>query len=163
MASDVLRNRGSVHCLTDQSTHSPIERYAAVSRNLVRQIVAALLLSVAAAIASGQSPGNPLEPPDRSSPRAALKTFLDSGDAVATFLVEGYLPSPSRAKFERLVELGAVPVGGLDVSALPPAAREKGSRAAAMALYEVLNRVELPPFDRRVQRVDATPSDLICR
>jgi hypothetical protein len=43
------------------------------------------LLSVAA-IALGQEPVHPLKPLDRSSPRAALKTFLDLGDAVGAFL-----------------------------------------------------------------------------
>ncbi len=31
------------------------------------------------ATATGQEPAHPLKPPDRSSPRAALKTFLDFG------------------------------------------------------------------------------------
>ena len=40
--------------------------------------------------------------------RAALKTFLDSGDAVAAYLARDYLPSPSRARFDRLVSLGEI-------------------------------------------------------
>ena len=42
--------------------------------------------------AHGEEPVYPLQPPDRSSPHATLKTFLDSGDALGAFLVREYLP-----------------------------------------------------------------------
>ncbi len=113
-----------------------------------RQASAALLFSLVAVVAWGQSQESPLKPPDRSSPRAALKTFLDASDAIATFVAQDYLPDPTRAKFEHLLEMSAIPVGSLDLSALPPAARVKGSRAAAMDLYEVLSRLKLPPDDQ---------------
>src|SRR5512136_2962449 len=67
--------------------------------------VLVLLLSVAA-IALAQEPVHPLKPPDRSSPRAALKTFLDFGDAVGAFLVHDYIPSPSPANILHLRSLG---------------------------------------------------------
>jgi MscS family membrane protein len=38
-------------------------------------------------------------------------------------------------------------VQGLDLSELPPASRRKGGTAAALALYETLDRIQLPPFD----------------
>ena len=37
-------------------------------------------LLLATTIAFAQEPANPLKPVDRSSPRAALNTFLDAGD-----------------------------------------------------------------------------------
>src|SRR5512137_1774050 len=95
----------------------------------------------------GQEPVHPLKPPDRSSPRAALKTFLEAGDAVGTFMAKEYLPSPSRAGFHRLVSLGDPIVQCLDLSEVPPAARGKVGRAAAAALYVTLSRIDLPPFD----------------
>lgn len=98
-------------------------------------------------IALGQEPAHPLKPPDRSSPRAALKTFLDSGDALAAFLAREYLPSPSRAEFHRLIELGDATVRSLDLSEVAPATRVKTGRGAATALYETLNRIQLPPSD----------------
>ncbi len=104
------------------------------------------LLSVAA-IALAQEPVHPLKPPDRSSPRAALQTFLDFGDAVGVFLAHDYLPSPSLAKILHLRSLGDNIVQGLDLSELPPASRRKGAIAAALALYETLSRIRLPPFD----------------
>ena len=104
------------------------------------------LLSVAA-IALAQEPVHPLKPPDRSSPRAALKTFLDFGDAVGAFLAHDYMPSPSLANILHLRSLGDNIVQGLDLSELPPASRRKGGIAAALALYETLSRIQLPPFD----------------
>jgi MscS family membrane protein len=109
-------------------------------------LCAALLL--VAVVARGQEQAHPLKPPDRASPRAALKTFLDSGDAIGAFLVRKYLPSPSRANFQRLIEMGAVAIGCLDLSALSPAARQKSGRAATLALYETLSRIPLPAFDK---------------
>ena len=104
-----------------------------------------LLLVVTLAIAEAQE--HPLKPPDRSTPRAALQTFLDSADALATFLAQDYLADPSREKFDRLISLSAIPLQALDLSEVPPAAREKAGRAAAVALYEVLSRIPLPPVD----------------
>lgn len=95
-------------------------------------------------LAAEQEPPHPLRPPDRSSPRAALRTFLDAGDAVGRFLADEYLPSPSRETYRHLGVLGAQAVQGLDLSRIPPAARGKKGSAAAMALYETLSRIELP-------------------
>lgn len=125
-----------------------IERPACAGGNSMRRLLAALLLSMVATIAWGQAELHPLKPPDRSSPRATLQTFLESADAIAVFVAQEYLPSPSRAKFDRLIEMSAIPVESLDLSALAPAARLKGSRAAALSLYEVLSRIKLPPLDQ---------------
>jgi len=108
--------------------------------------------------APGQEPVHPLKPPDRSSPRAALKTFLDSGDAVGAFLAQDYLPSPSRERFQRLASLGNAVVQGLDLSEVPPAARKKSGGAAAMALYDTLNRIQLPPMEEIPGGDMATPT-----
>jgi len=117
------------------------------AERLVPKLAVMLALCISAVTAVGQNPEHPLKPPDRSSPRATLKTFLESADAVGTFMAKDYLPSPSRAKFDHLVFLGRQAVQCLDSSQMPPAARFKKSRAAAMALYETLNRIQLPPFD----------------
>ena len=62
-------------------------------------------------------------------------------------MAKEYLPTPSRAEFHRLVPLGDALVQCLDLSAVPPAARDKVGRAAAGALYVTLCRIQLPPFD----------------
>jgi MscS family membrane protein len=113
----------------------------------LRSALSLTALALVAASALAQDPAHPLKPPDRSSPRATLKTFLESADAVATFLAGNYMRAPTRANFDRLAAIGAVPLGSLDLSEVPPAARPKTSRAAAVALYEVLSRIPLPPAD----------------
>ncbi len=105
-----------------------------------------LMLCLMAGIACGQEPAYPLQPPDRSSPRATLKTFLDSGDALSAFLAGEYLTTPSHAEFQRLIALGQAPVNCLDLSETPPAARLKAGRAVAVALYGTLSRIPLPAF-----------------
>ena len=127
----------------DAST-GPLRRAAG---HLFHWLPVLLLLCFVAGIARAQEPVHPLKPPDRSSPRAALKTFLDFGDAVGTFLAHDYLPSPSLANILHLRSLGDNIVQGLDLSELPPASRRKGGIAAALALYETLSRIQLPPFD----------------
>ncbi|MBL0168448.1 MAG: mechanosensitive ion channel [Propionivibrio sp.] len=114
--------------------------------------------------ALAQEPVNPLKPVDRSSPRTALKTFLDAGDALGAFLAQDYLPSPSREEFGRLISLSEKPLQSLDLSEVAPAARPKTGRAAAVALYEVLSRIPLPPVDeipdasQAVQSADKSPT-----
>lgn len=129
------------------ANHRPGRTFAAFAALSIRLRWLAASLALLTTIAFAQEPANPLKPVDRSSPRAALKTFLDSGDALGTFLVQDYLPSPSREHFRRLISLSETPLQSLDLSELAPAARPKTGRAAALALYEVLSRIPLPPLD----------------
>ena len=117
-------------------------------RGLLRLCLAAVAaFGLAGETARAQEAVNPLKPPDRSSPCAALRTFLESIDAVGLFLAKEYMESPSRAGFHRLLTMSDVAVGGLDLSGLPPAARNKSGRAAAFALYATLSRIPLPAYD----------------
>ena len=118
-----------------------------MSVNLPRLIVLWAALFIAT-LAQGQDPIHPLKPIDLSSPRATLQTFLDAGDAVGTYLVRDYLPSPSRAKFDHLFSLAEPVVKCLDLTEVPPAARRKAGLSAATALYETLSRIQLPPFNQ---------------
>ena len=106
------------------------------------------VLVLAASVALAQDRVHPLRPPDRSSPRATLKTFLESTDAAATYFIREYRPSATPRTFRRLLALVETPMQCLDLSDLPPASRAKAGGAAAMALYEILSRVELPAFDQ---------------
>jgi MscS family membrane protein len=108
-------------------------------------VVFALLVVTSTAV--GQERVHPLQPPDRSSPRATLKTFLDSVDGVAAFVAQEYRTSPTRAGFTHFRSLAGSAADCLDLSEVPPVAREKVGFAAACAIYETLNRIELPPFD----------------
>lgn len=107
--------------------------------------ILATFLLLDAALAS--DPAYPLQPVDRSSPRAALRSFLAAADALGEFLVHDYLPSPSHASFRQAIRLSEDVLHGLDLSELPAGGREKASRAAAIALYEILSRIPLPPFE----------------
>ena len=102
---------------------------------------------LAPSTARGQERAHPLQPPDRSSPRATLKTFLDSTDAIATFLAQEYLPSPTLARVLALAVLAQTPLGCLDLSNVAPSARRKTGGAAALALYETLSKIDLPAWD----------------
>lgn len=110
-------------------------------------LLAVLLVAWLVVTATAQEAGHSLRPPDRSSPRATLRTFLEAGDALGAFLATNYIDSPSRAGFHRAVELSEPVMDCLDLSALPAATRMKSSRAAAMSLYGVLNRIPLPPLE----------------
>jgi len=127
--------------LKQKLKHEPMKQTS------VTRVGAGALMLLVALTALGQEPAHPLKPPDRSSPRAALKTFLDSGDAVGAFLAREYLPSPSRAEFQHLISLGDQLLPCLDLSHVPPATRAKTGRVAALALYDTLSRIQLPPFD----------------
>jgi MscS family membrane protein len=100
-----------------------------------------------AATALAQEPVRPLEPPDRSSPRAALQTFLQSTDALAAFLQREYIPTPTRQEFTHVARMAEIPLRSLDLSDVPPSARPKTGRAAAVALYETLNRIGVPRWE----------------
>lgn len=113
-----------------------------------RILSGAFALLLVAAIANAQNPSFPLKPPDRSNPRAALRTFLESGDAIGAFISNEYAPSPSREKFHRLTQLAEASVECLDLSQTPPASRVKIGRAAAIALYVTLSRIQLPAFEQ---------------
>lgn len=113
---------------------------------LICRLVAALAC-FQAATAFAQEEAHPLKPIDLSSPRATLRTFLESADAIGAYMAKEYIQAPSRAKFEHMVRLGATTQQCLDLSEVPPAARLKTGRAAVVALYETLSRIRLPPFD----------------
>jgi MscS family membrane protein len=106
----------------------------------------ALALAAWAMPAAGADAAHPLRPVDRSSPRATLETFLAAGDAVVDLLEREYFENQSRAGYERMVAAGQPAFGSLDLERVAPAFRVKAGRSAALALYEVLNRIPLPPM-----------------
>jgi MscS family membrane protein len=116
-------------------------------RGGTRWLPVVFVLLLATSTVPAQERAHPLQPPDRSSPRATLKTFLDSADAAATFVAQEYLPSPTLEEFRRLPSLLQTPMGCLDLSHLAPSERGKTGRAAGIYLYETLNRIDLPAWD----------------
>jgi len=97
-------------------------------------LVAALL--TASTVVAETPPNYPLEPPDRSSPRATIGTFLDSIDE-AWDLYEA-----RDGSFEdRLLDAREC----LDLSEIPPLVFNEASAEVALLLKDVLDRLELPP------------------
>lgn len=98
---------------------------------------------------------NPLAPPNASSPRATLTTFL--GNVQAAYRIklaarEAYfesgrlLASDSVLRMsQRAARLIDRAVGHLDLSELPPRLREDLGIESAILLKEVLDRIALPP------------------
>ena len=97
-------------------------------------LVAAILATPA--VVAATSSEHPLEPPDRSSPRATITTFLDSIDEAWDLYKAG---DPS---FEEPF-LDAREC--LDLSEIPPLVFNEVSSEVALLLKDVLDRLELPP------------------
>jgi len=88
---------------------------------------------------------HPLAPPDFSSPRATLNTFLTTGDRALSLVRGDHWDNPSRESSDRLKALMVDMQSALDLSKTPPAAQWDVGRDAVFHLYEVLSRIELPP------------------
>jgi len=102
-----------------------------------------VLVLVGAAVVLGSVPvpastEHPLEPPDRSSPRATLTSFLDSIDR-AWELYSSDKPG-FKEPFRNAREC-------LDLSDIPPLVFDEVSAETALVLKEVLDRIELPPIE----------------
>lgn len=111
-----------------------------------RSPLLALLLMPMAAAALASEPGNPLAPPDTSSPRATLQSFLDTIPEFEDAFI-AYRDAPSRGRALEMMRVRARAVRTLDLSAVPPTAlREIGGKAGIL-LWEVLARIELPPLE----------------
>ena len=107
---------------------------AAASRALLAALLSVLLWTPAAA---DEPPAeHPLEPPDRSSPRATLDTFLGSIDR-AWELYQNRDPA--------VQDVFARARGCLDLSGTPPLVVSEVSAESALVLKDVLDRIELPP------------------
>ncbi len=122
---------------TTQSNIAARRRGYSMKRVLFRFrwfVMVAIVASMATAVYS--STEHPLEPPDRSSPRATLATFLDSIDE-AWVLYQVKDPSV-RDVFARAR-------GCLDLSDVPPMVAHELSAKSALMLKEVLDRIEMPP------------------
>jgi MscS family membrane protein len=117
-----------------------------------------LALSVFAGTAAAQEFfDSPLRPPDTSSPRATLQSFLDNVREAYDVLMPAYasyLADPSQFPLEstreaeaRAQELLDRAVRTLNLSEIPPALGKKVGLERALLLKEVLDRIPLPPSE----------------
>jgi MscS family membrane protein len=99
-----------------------------------------VVMACASTVAAEVPSEHPLEPPDRSSPRATLTTFLESIDDAW----ERY-----EADDPGFMEPFATARGCLDLSQIPPLVYNEASATTALLLKDVLDRIELPA-DREI-------------
>jgi MscS family membrane protein len=105
------------------------------------------------ALAADASPLHPLDPPDRSSPRATLATLARSTGEAWRLYASG---SPA---FREPLRVAA---RCLDESQIPASVREISSMEATLLLKEVLDRLPLPP-EEELPGADAVASDGLSR
>jgi MscS family membrane protein len=114
---------------------------------LVRRIIHAAALMGALVVGRhglASEPDTPLTPPDRSSPRATLRTFVESLDAFYKRFHDKQSSFEERAVRRRL---GAKAIGCLDLSKIAPSLLESEGREVAIHLKEVLDRIPRPGWD----------------
>ncbi|MBW1688124.1 MAG: hypothetical protein JRS35_24060, partial [Deltaproteobacteria bacterium] len=126
----------------------------------IKRLVALLALLLAAAAFSagaaaqdslgefgelGEEAGrHALEPPDTSSPRATLRSFLeDAREAWTIFLTSD---ESRRERFHQARRRLGRATRCLDLSEVPPGALGKVAGETAILLLDVLERIQLPPW-----------------
>ena len=90
---------------------------------------------------------HPLEPPDTSSPRQTLSTFLTGFDQMLVLIRDEGTGKRSQEGLQRMREFDVRSVRTLDMSEVAPEARVKTRQNVQVYLYEVLSRIELPPME----------------
>ncbi|MBI5248775.1 MAG: mechanosensitive ion channel family protein [Desulfomonile tiedjei] len=107
-------------------------------RVVIRYLVV-LFLTFAISVNSdaGDQTAHPLAPPNTSSPRATLDTFLDSMNKA----IDAYKGGDREAA----KKLAQPAVQCLNLEAEPPALRHLVGLDAALYLKEILDRIEIPP------------------
>ena len=112
-----------------------------------RKFAAIILVGIVwgnALCAHAQSDPHPLAPPDLSSPRATLVSFLTlTSNAYYHWKTEGrtYENRVQRAAITRLAHQF------FDLTDIAPSVRNNVGRESAVYMKEVLDRVELPPWE----------------
>ena len=99
-------------------------------------MVCLLLLYVLGSTAGAAQAVHPLAPPDRSSPRATLKTFLDSMNKAVEAVKRGH-----RDEVRSLIEPA---IGCLNLEKEAPYLSHVVGFSSALCLKEVLDRIEIP-------------------
>jgi MscS family membrane protein len=100
---------------------------------------------------------NPLRPADTSSPRATLQSFLDNMNRCHHILMEAqrqnisspgiFTPDSVKQMAQQAKNLFERGVYCLELGKIPPTLRKAVSYEAALTLKEILDRIDLPPFD----------------
>ena len=122
-----------------------LDRMPTKTRGYVAAILLAAIFVAPVAPVWAAELKRPLLPADTSSPRAMLKSFIDScNEAFGHIKSTKYYDRSSpehRALGLRILDC-------LDVQGLPEYARQLAAGEAAVCLKEILDRVDLPPYDQ---------------
>lgn len=94
----------------------------------------------------------PLEPPDNSSPRATIQTFLDTINKAVKLYRNGERPQAT--------DLATRAALSLDLESTPPAIRGILGFESVIYLKEILDRIELPPLDKIPDKDEVKKSHL---
>jgi hypothetical protein len=138
-ASGRLLVRGAGHRDRRGSMRLPATTFCAVLASL---LVACSIMRPDTAPAAEEY--SAVRPADTSSPRATLKSFIDSCNELQQIIQTVRHFDRTSSKHHPL----AVRIlDCLDLSELPEYAREDIAGESAMLLKEILDRVELPPYD----------------
>jgi len=114
------------------------------SAGIITRGLAAMLLFLLIAGPAGAR--HPLEPLDTSSPRATFESFLAIAEEFTHRYTE-YRDSPNPATMAALFQLRARYMRLLDLSEVPPAAREEEGVETFGLLWGVIARLDLPELD----------------
>ncbi|MDH3655692.1 MAG: mechanosensitive ion channel family protein [Myxococcales bacterium] len=102
---------------------------------------------------------HPLEPPDTSSPRQTLSTFLTATDQMLILIRDEGAGKRTREGLRQLEQLDIRSLRTLDMSGVAPEARIKTGPKVQVFLYEVLSRIEVPPMEQvpGTDEIDGNP------
>jgi MscS family membrane protein len=104
--------------------------------------VASLTLCTCLGVACGEE--HPLDPPDLSSPRATLTSFIERADALFKELRKSEATTANVPKRRRMI---TSMLTCLDLAEVAPSLRDSKGREAVVCLKEVLDRIALPEPD----------------
>jgi MscS family membrane protein len=122
-------------------------------------IIVAAVLGLHSMYALAQSEQHPLAPPELTSPRDTLRSFMTLMDnAYQRWKTEGrtYANRAERAAIARMAHQF------FDLSDIAPSVRNNVGRETAVFMKEVLDRIELPPWEEIPDEatIDAKPGGL---
>lgn len=91
---------------------------------------------------AGELEAHPLQPLDCSSPRATMKSYIESVNAISEYLQGEHWNDPSEETVDRISTQTMALMRLIDTSDFPPAVRHKMSVEAVLHLAEVIRRID---------------------
>ena len=128
-----------------------------LSRTLRLVLLALVLLLLQTSITAASLVENPLAPPDTSSPRATLRSFVENTNKATPLLMgayEQYLQEPgllTSISVREQIKDGVILLNQandcLNLSKIPPRLKRDIGVEGVILLKEIIDRIEIPPYD----------------